>query len=127
MERYEGGCSCGDLRVIANGPPKSVGICHCMECRKHHGAVFYAAAAFPQAAVEITGAATSYKERYFCPRCGSSVFARSDGEVELHLGALDAPNRLTPTYELWTSRREAWLPPFAQMDSYPKDRPPSDE
>ena len=25
---------------------------------------------------------------------------------------LDAPDQLMPTYELWTVRRESWLPPF---------------
>lgn len=40
------------------------------------------------------------------------VFSRSDDEVELHLGSLDEPSQFRPTYELWTVRREDWLPPF---------------
>ena len=36
--------------------------------------------------------------------------------------ALDAPDQLRPTYELWTVRREAWLPEFA-MTHHPGDRP----
>ena len=50
MELYAGGCLCGDLRVEAAGPPLRVGLCHCLDCRKHHGALFYAAAIFPAAA-----------------------------------------------------------------------------
>lgn len=83
-----------------------------MDCRKHHGAVFYAAAIFPAGAVQITGDSHHYKDRHFCPTCGSSVFARSGNEIEVHLGALDAPNQLVPTYECWSSRRENWLPDF---------------
>ncbi len=105
-----GGCSCGLVRLIATGDPLRVGICHCLDCRKHHGAVFYAAAIFPAAAVMVTGDTRSYKGRHFCPTCGSSVFARSGPEIEVHLGALDASSQFTPTYESWTQARENWLP-----------------
>ena len=57
-----------------------------------------------------------------CPRCGSSVFARSGDEVELHLGALDAPDQLMPTYENWIVRRESWLPPFPLAHHCDRDR-----
>jgi hypothetical protein len=39
-----------------------------------------------------------------------------------NLGSLDAPDQLTPTYELWTVRRESWLPPFPLMRHYERDR-----
>ena len=122
MDRYTGGCLCGDLRVVALGPPDRVGLCHCLECRKHHGAPFYAAAVFPAQAVEITGASQSYQGRHFCPRCGGSVFAVSGDEVEVHLGALDAPDQVRPTYELWTCRRESWVPPVPLARQFERDR-----
>jgi hypothetical protein len=50
------------------------------------------------------------------------VFGRSGDEVELNLGSLDAPDQLVPTYELWTVRRESWLPPFPVARSYARDR-----
>ena len=40
----------------------------------------------------------------------------------MSLGALDAPDRLRPSYELWTVRREAWLPPFPLARHYERDR-----
>jgi hypothetical protein len=43
-------------------------------------------------------------------------------EAEVFLGVLDEPNRLTPTYELWTVRREAWLPPLPLARHYTRDR-----
>lgn len=122
MEQFAGGCLCGDVRVTAAGPPYRVGICHCLDCRKHHGALFYAAAVFPQEAVTIEGETGDYQGRCFCRRCGSSVFARSGDEIELHLGALDFPDQLTPGYELWTSRRESWLPEFPFAKQYAHDR-----
>lgn len=123
MDRVSGGCLCGEVRLVATGRPTRVGICHCLECRKHHGALFFAAAIYPAEAVEVEGATRSYAGRHFCPRCGSSVFARSGDETEVHLGALDAPDRLTPEYESWVVRREAWLPPFPGLARHERDRP----
>ena len=126
MERFTGGCLCGDVRLVATGTPYRVGICHCLDCRKHHGALFFAAAMFPQEAVTIEGETRDYAGRHFCPRCGSSVFARSGDEIELHLGALDAPDQLMPTYECWTVRREAWLPVFPTTRTCTRDRESTD-
>ncbi len=98
-----------------------------MDCRKHHGALFYAAAVFPQSVVQIFGEANGYADRFFCPFCGSPVFARSEDEIEIHLGSFDTPNLLTPTYEGWTIHREKWLPEFPGMTSYSKSRDSSDE
>lgn len=123
MERVTGGCLCGKVRIVASGRPIRVGVCHCLDCRKHHGALFHASAIFPQDAVAIEGVTRDYARRYFCPECGSSVFSRSPGEVEVHLGTLDAPDRFQPGYELWTIRRESWLPPFP-VTRYERDRDP---
>ncbi|MBQ5949163.1 GFA family protein [Massilia sp. ST3] len=122
MDRFTGGCLCGRVGIVAEGRPYRVGICHCLDCRKHHGALFYAAAVFPQDAVTITGETRDYAGRHFCPHCGSSVFARSGDEIEVHLGALDAPDQLMPTYENWTVRRESWLPPFPLAHHYERNR-----
>ena len=122
MDGFSGGCLCGDVRLLATGRPDRVGLCHCLDCRKHHGALFYAAAIFPQAAVSVSGETREYAGRHFCPRCGSSVFARSGDEIEVHLGALDAPDQLMPTYENWILRRESWLPPFPLEKHYERNR-----
>jgi hypothetical protein len=122
MNRYAAGCLCGSLRVEATGNPYRVGLCHCMDCRKHHGTAFHSSAVFPADAVTVEGAAHDYEGRFSCPRCGSSVFGRSGDEVELNLGALDEPNRFTPTYELWTVRRESWLRPVPGATQYERDR-----
>lgn len=119
---FTGGCLCGSVRLTATGPPFRVGICHCLDCRKHHGALFEASAVFPEDAVSIQGETGSYEGRNFCPNCGSSVFARTGDEVEVNLGSLDAPNQLTPTYESWTVRREEWLPEFPTSVRYERDR-----
>lgn len=125
-QHHSGGCVCGQVRVLATGAPDRVGICHCLDCRKHHGALFYAAAIFPQAAVQITGVTRDHAGRHFCPTCGASVFARSGNEVELYLGALDAPDQFTPSYECWTIRREAWLPAISGCTQHAQNRDDTD-
>src|ERR1700709_1418537 len=107
MDQFTGGGLCGAVRLVASGRPYRVGLCHCLDCRKHHGALFHASAVFPQDAVTIHGETRDYNGRFFCPRCGSSIFARSADEIEVSLGSLDAPDQLMPTYESWISRRVA--------------------
>lgn len=121
-EMVEGGCLCGAVRLRASGPPKRVGICHCLDCRKHHGAPFFAAAIYAPAMVEISGQTHHYNGRHFCPTCGSSVFAVFGDELDVHLGTLDQPSRFAPEYELWTRRREQWLPVFSGLRHYRQDR-----
>src|SRR5881275_1009109 len=109
MDRFTGGCLCGNVRIVASGLPYRVGLCHCLDCRKHHGALFHASAVFPENAVTIDGETRDYAGRFFCPVCGSSVFARTADEI-------------VPTYESWIIRRESWLPPFPLSRRYERDR-----
>lgn len=122
MVEATGGCLCEAVRLVARGEPYRVGVCHCLDCRKHHGALFHASAIFPAAAVTVNGETHEFRGRHFCPRCGSSVFSVSGDEVEVNLGALDAPDQFRPSYELWTIRREAWLPEFPGTRKYERDR-----
>lgn len=122
MNRFTGGCLCGSVRLETSGTPYRVGICHCMDCRKHHGALFHASAIFPSEAVTVTGNTRNYNGRHFCPQCGSSVFGVSSDEIEVNLGSLDAPDQFIPSYELWTVKREAWLPAFPGMKHYDTNR-----
>jgi hypothetical protein len=42
----------------------------------------------------------------------------------LYPGSFDEPGLFQPSYELWTSRREPWLPDFATVvRRYPESRP----
>ncbi len=42
--------------------------------------------------------------------------------MELHLGMFDAPDSFVPGYELWTVRREQWLPEFSGLQRFAQDR-----
>jgi hypothetical protein len=114
---HTGGCLCGAVRYEVTAAPYRVGICHCLDCRKHHGAVFRAFAILPESGFRATGETHAYEDtngtlRHFCPKCGSPLFQTKPGldETEIFLGSLDEPDRFKPTYELWMGRRESWLP-----------------
>lgn len=124
MEEFVAACLCGDIRIVAIGQPFRVGLCHCLDCRKHHGALFHASAIFPEDAVTIHGQAQNFGGRHFCPRCGGSVYQCSGDEIEVSLGSFDVIDQFKPTYELWTIRREGWLPPFPLAHHYERDRDP---
>src|SRR3546814_19061816 len=71
-----GRCLCDDVRIPAIGQPYRVGICHCLDCRKHHDALFFAAAIFPTAAATIAGAPHEYDRKSVLE--GKSVAVRVD-------------------------------------------------
>lgn len=123
MTIRNGQCLCGRVRYEVHGEPLRVGLCHCADCRKESGAVFTAFAVWPRAAFSSTGEATVFKGRSFCPVCGSRLFNLTDEEAELRIGSLDmAPTGLTPTYEVWSKRREPWLTPLPGSLQYTEDR-----
>jgi hypothetical protein len=131
VDNATGGCLCGAIRFVAEGEPYRVGLCHCLDCRKHGGAPFGAFAIFPAEQVTLTGdepgihASSAHGRRHYCRKCGSPLFGRDEGsdEVELHLGSFDEVGVFAPTYELWTIRREPWLPAIpGVVRHYERDR-----
>lgn len=129
IEILSGGCYCGAVRIKLSGAPYRVGLCHCLDCRKKTGALFNAFAIYPADSLSVTGKTATHRLRldyacHFCPGCASPIYQRKDGsdEAEIFLGTLDEPNRLAPSYELWTVRRESWLPEFALARHYAHDR-----
>jgi hypothetical protein len=122
-------CNCGSVRLVANGPPVRVGLCHCTTCRKGSGAPFTVNAIWTADCVTVEGNTSNWKAateaRHFCPSCGSMLFGVSDstGEIAIMLGAFDdAPTDLVPTYELWVTRREKWMPVLAGTRQYNENR-----
>ena len=128
---HKGGCACGRVSVEARGEPYRVGVCHCLTCRKLHGMPFSFYAVFPTDAVTITGkvdvfASSEHGRRYFCPACGSQVWSQYSRPDEMYVypGSFDETGLWEPTYELWTIRRDPWLPAFPSVvNRYEKDRP----
>jgi len=120
MAKIAGGCQCGAVRYEANADPIFAAHCQCNDCKKSTGAGHATAAAFPEAAVKLSGKTKSYASkadtggtatREFCPECGGRVLFRSSnmpGMVLLMAGSMDDPSAITPTMAIYGKRHMAW-------------------
>jgi hypothetical protein len=125
-------CSCGQLRILVEGEPLGVGICHCLACQQRTGSVFAALASF-SAPFKTFGAATEYVRvgdqgaRFifrFCPVCGTSLFHTEDGQdgsVSVAVGAFVDPNFPPPQVSAHDSRRHGWVQLPPGMKRFDKD------
>ena len=117
MTAHKGGCACGAVRFEATGDPLRVGLCHCLTCRKHHGAAFNPFVVFKTEDVLIAGSLREWRSsehatRFSCEVCSSPICQKEDDgdETELHIGSFDDVSLFAPIYENWVVHREDWLP-----------------
>lgn len=74
----------------------------------------------------MTGTPATYEHRQFCPICGSRLFWLGQDAVEVFLGTLDqAPYEIGPMLEVWTIRREPWLPNIPGVIGHERNPPKS--
>ncbi len=121
METHEAACSCGQLRLTAEGDPIRISICHCLACQRRTGSAFGVQVRWPVERVRIEGESTAYarvsddgEERvsHFCPACGATVYTAPPDYPELVIvpvGALADPSFPPPTFSVWEERRHAWV------------------
>ncbi|MDQ3859791.1 MAG: GFA family protein [Actinomycetota bacterium] len=121
MLTREAACSCGQLRLTAEGDPSRVSMCHCLACQRRTGSAFGIQARFPADRVRILGRYADYartsdggEERTFrfCPSCGATVFyttATAPDAVAVPVGAFADPSFPPPTVSVYESRRHPWL------------------
>jgi hypothetical protein len=121
-ELRRGGCTCGAVRFEASGPPKWVAHCHCVNCRRAHGAGAVTWAGFEQARFRLlsggehlsTYLTETSAQRRFCGRCGSPLLFSSPRwpeEVHVAVAAFDGEGApLLPRGHSYADRAPAWFP-----------------
>jgi hypothetical protein len=129
---HEAACSCGQLRLTAEGDPIRISICHCLACQRRTGSVFGFQARFPADRVHVVGRHTEYvrvsdsgEERTFrfCPDCGATVFyttAPAPDVIAVPVGAFADPSFPPPIVSVYESRRHPWVsvPDEIEHDDY---------
>jgi hypothetical protein len=116
-----GGCLCGQLRYeIAAEAPTVARICWCRVCQFIGAGSGTANAAFPKAALSVTGERAVYESiadsgsrmrRTFCPTCGTPVFSEAEPRPEaiiVRVGTLDDPELGKPVGTIWTKSAPSW-------------------
>ncbi|WP_296584292.1 GFA family protein [Xanthobacter sp.] len=106
----EGGCLCGRMRYRLERV-KSAYWCHCTMCRRASGS-----AALPWVSVAredvtfLSGTPAVFESspgvaRRFCGNCGSPIVFDMvrESDVDVTIGTLDDPDRVTPTHHIWFS------------------------
>jgi hypothetical protein len=121
MTARHAACSCGRLRLTAEGEPLRISVCHCLACQRRTGSAFGAQARFPADRVRIEGAHREYarvsdtgegRTYSFCPDCGATVFYVTEGQPDLiavPLGAFGDPSFPEPTVGVWESLQHPWV------------------
>ena len=76
--KAHGQCYCGNVQVTVTGPAAVSGYCHCLECRKWHGAPINAFSVWPSTSVTIEGETLISEQsdasgRLSCRLCGGCV------------------------------------------------------
>ena len=112
--------------------------CHCLDCQRLSGAGHTTGAMFPDEAVRLTGAVSTFDiasaagntvTRLFCGGCGSPLFGRNSGMpgfMTVSVGTLDDPDDLKPQVAIFTRSRRAWDvmdPALASYEAQPGWKP----
>lgn len=113
MEPVTGRCLCGAVSFELAQPLRDVSLCHCVECRRWHGAAA-PMTSVPGDQLSIVNDAAlrwidspdsdAHARRGFCGDCGSSLFwdAPDRETISISAGALDAPTGLRTTEQIYT-------------------------
>jgi hypothetical protein len=121
MITRDAACTCGRLRLVAEGEPLRVSVCHCLACQRRTGSAFGVQARFPRDRVRIEGEARDYvrisdegepRTFSFCPQCGATVYyvlGAMPDVVAVPVGAFADPAFPEPGISVWESRRHAWV------------------
>lgn len=130
MVEREAACSCGQLRLIAEGEPIRISVCHCLACQRRTGSAFGFNARFPRDRVRIGGQFTEYvrmtdegepRTYHFCPECGATVYyvlGSAPEVVAVPVGAFADPNFPRPMISIWGSRKHDWVELSPHIESH---------
>ena len=114
-------CSCGQLRVVVEGEPIRVSMCHCRACQKRTGSAFGVQARWLRDRISTEGETHIWRrvgdegsviDYRFCPHCGSTVWYTQDQAPELiavAVGAFADSTFPAPARSNYDQRRHPWV------------------
>ena len=130
MVEREAACSCGQLKLVAQGEPVRVSVCHCLACQRRTGSAFGFQARFPHHLVRITGRSREFARRsdegeprthYFCPECGATVYyvlSSAPDVVAVPVGAFADSDFPPPKFSVWERRKHRWVTLSSEIERH---------
>jgi hypothetical protein len=129
MSTHRASCSCGQLRLVCEGEPVRISICHCFACQQRTGSVFGAQARFHRDNVRaIEGRATQFTRVgdsgntvtfHFCPVCGSTAYWELQllpDFIAVAVGTFSDPAFPEPRHSVYETGRHPWTQLRPDMD-----------
>jgi len=128
-------CSCGALRVEVSADPDAVVACHCGECQRRTGSVFFVGAYFKKERVHTEGPSKIYVRdgqegrklrNYFCPTCGTTVFWEAElrpDYIGVAVGAFHDNSFPRPTRSVWEESKHGWVAFDLDLPHFVQGRP----
>lgn len=129
-------CHCGSLKVVAEGEPQRVYVCHCQTCRRRTGTAFHVGATYLKERVRLDGEHKVFERGadsgnrirfYFCPNCGSNLYWEGDRNPAVcgvAAGAFDVDAFPPPSDSIWEESMHPWLGLPPETLHYRQGRPP---
>ena len=120
MSKKHASCSCGQLKLAAEGEPLGVSMCHCLACQARTGSTYAVQASYPSGSVSTEGKAAEFvrigdegsqAHFFFCPNCGATVWYRINEEevTVVPVGAFRDPSFPAPTVSVYEERMHSWV------------------
>lgn len=131
MTKYSGGCACGAVRYETDADPIMAGHCQCTKCQTLSGAGHVTFAAFPAAAVKVTGQLVPWNytadsgntaTRNRCAVCGTQVTGGTSGMPDLmglNLTTMDDASGITPGMVFFHSKAQPWDSVDPKLPTFP--------
>jgi hypothetical protein len=132
---YTGRCACTKVTLKITGTALGVRQCWCRQCQQIAAGGPTHNAIFKGEDVSITGelasahwpaASGNTLTFYFCPACGTQIYAQSSARLHMktvRLGAIDTPHDLKPQMIIWTDDAPAWAVFDPALERFPQQPP----
>ena len=123
MARYQGGCTCGEVRYELLREPMIVHCCHCSWCQSESGSAFAVNGLIEATEVKLLKGKTEIIETpsnsgggQRITRCSicrialwSNYSAAKDAVHFVRIGTLDNPQAFPPDIHIFTSTKQPWV------------------
>jgi len=126
-----GQCGCGAVTYHMKSGPIFVHCCHCIDCQRQTGSAYVLNAIIEADRVEVEGPTIEIdlptpsglgQIITRCEACGVALFSsymiRLGKLKYVRVGTLDDPDQCSPDVQIFTKRKQAWVPLNPDIPSF---------